>query len=601
MTSKRKKKKPTGLSRTLPTQRKKKEIAALLNDYHHLLSYQEQEELVTQVCETRQLELMRAFPDVLDVHLGYGVARNAVSGEQEIRDVPCVTFLVAQKWKKKAKGKRNRRLPRYLLAHWRLPEGWRTVAVPTDVDDGAELKNLSSQEFADQILIDQDSAALKGVATCALRRDTSSKTYFLSCKHVLNLASEIYPDNRWRASVSAAGDLSDIGRTTSIAGDLKNDRLFSFDAQLAEAENTENLIKALGGMEIERVARRPSDIRSSYFIRGPNGPVRARKQGYLTRRPLNYNDGKLHTVVHQQILESLCAPNSLRRGYSGAPITSKQDGGVLLGMHFAGTDRRSFSIPAWHLFNPANYRRVSKHERWEVANSSDLKSDAGNESELPYTSSSLDIAKLLSNHQVFNSVFWRLSENGIRIQDALPEITLGAPSTVENVWQSFGDSILRWCNHYEVPIELCIATICTETRGNASAIRKEPGYISDDETPKRISVGVMQTLISTAQGELPELVVDRQWLLRPDNSIRAGVSYIARQRRVTAFDPPKVACAYNAGGIYENDSDSNRWKMRQYPRNSSEHADRFVKWFNDIFRSGNISLDQEANSFRAQL
>lgn len=34
---------------------------------------------------------------------------------------------------------------------------------------------------------------------------------------------------------------------------------------------------------------------------------------------------------------------------------------------------------------------------------------------------------------------------------------------------------------------------------------------------------------------------------------------------------------------YRNQSDSNRWKMRQCPINSSEHADRFVKWFNDCF------------------
>jgi hypothetical protein len=46
-----------------------------------------------------------------------------------------------------------------------------------------------------------------------------------------------------------------------------------------------------------------------------------------------------------------------------------------------------------------------------------------------------------------------------------------------------------------------------------------------------------------------------------------------------------VACAYNAGGIYYNNRPANRWKMRQYPINSSEHehADRFVKWFNESF------------------
>ena len=66
-------------------------------------------------------------------------------------------------------------------------------------------------------------------------------------------------------------------------------------------------------------------------------------------------------------------------------------------------------------------------------------------------------------------------------------------------------------------------------------------------------------------------------------------AYIAGQWKVTHFDPPKVACAYNAGGIYHNDAAQNRWKMRQYPIGTAEHANRFVKWFNDCFEV----LDQD--------
>ncbi|MFZ1642961.1 MAG: transglycosylase SLT domain-containing protein [Candidatus Contendobacter sp.] len=91
----------------------------------------------------------------------------------------------------------------------------------------------------------------------------------------------------------------------------------------------------------------------------------------------------------------------------------------------------------------------------------------------------------------------------------------------------------------------------------------------------------MQTLISTARATLKDKNIDRAWLLVPANSIQAGASYIAEQSLKTMLDPPKVACAYNAGSLLENRGRDNRWKMKQFPIGTSEHCNRFVKWFND--------------------
>lgn len=138
------------------------------------------------------------------------------------------------------------------------------------------------------------------------------------------------------------------------------------------------------------------------------------------------------------------------------------------------------------------------------------------------------------------------------------------------MWNDFRPAIEEWAQKFGVPVELIIATISTETRGDPAAVRKEPGYISDEHTPNKVSPGLMQTLISTARDVLGDDSIDRKWLL-------------AQQWKVTHIDPPKVACAYNAGSIYYNGSEENRWKMRQYPVNTPEHADRFVKWFNECF------------------
>ncbi len=214
-------------------------------------------------------------------------------------------------------------------------------------------------------------------------------------------------------------------------------------------------------------------------------------------------------------------------------------------------------------------------------------------------SDSLEIpAALFEFHPAFeDGVSWRLTRGGVEVEGSGVERTRGEPETVRRVWRDFGDSIKRWAGHYRVPAELIVATICTETHGNADRVREESGYISDAATPHRVSPGLMQTLISTARETLRlEMVpedITRAWLLDAGNSIRAGAAYIARQKSATDFDPPKVACAYNAGGVYWEGSPENRWRMRQYPIGTSEHADRFVQWINDFFSvtaSGEISL-----------
>ena len=76
----------------------------------------------------------------------------------------------------------------------------------------------------------------------------------------------------------------------------------------------------------------------------------------------------------------------------------------------------------------------------------------------------------------------------------------------------------------------------------------------------------------------------RTYLLRPAGSIEAGTAYIARQEAKTGFDPPLVAAAYNAGGVYEEAREPNRWRLRCYPLGTGHHVDRWVKWFNDAVR-----------------
>jgi len=188
-----------------------------------------------------------------------------------------------------------------------------------------------------------------------------------------------------------------------------------------------------------------------------------------------------------------------------------------------------------------------------------------------------------------NNVKWKLSFDGLEVEGSGIERSRGNPDTVTRVWEDYSQYVNEYAEKYKVPAELIIATICTESGGDEDAIRRESEYTSDEETPTRISPGIMQTLISTARGSLeargaPEASeISRNWLLIARNSINAGTSYIADQKSQTKFDPVLVAAAYNAGGIYRQNGQSNRFKLRQFPIGTSEHCDRWIKWFNDFW------------------
>ena len=184
-------------------------------------------------------------------------------------------------------------------------------------------------------------------------------------------------------------------------------------------------------------------------------------------------------------------------------------------------------------------------------------------------------------HNHHGGVRWKLTEDGVFVEGSGVERTAGPPETVRKAWEAYWQAINQWVGWYDVYCELILATMCTESSANPAARRNEPGYTSDHDSPDKVSLGLMQTLITTARTALGDPTIDGAWLLVPENSIRAGTAYIAQQRSTTQLDPPRVACAYNAGGVYDNDGANNRWKMRQYPLGTGEHCDRFVKWFND--------------------
>lgn len=200
-----------------------------------------------------------------------------------------------------------------------------------------------------------------------------------------------------------------------------------------------------------------------------------------------------------------------------------------------------------------------------------------------------DLTALGQFHNQFaGSVTWALRLKGIGIDRDAPVGTPGQPATVRRVWGWFAPLIRASATKYDVPVELIVMAICSESASGQTELlkviharREEPGYTSDDATPSRVSVGCMQTLLSTAREALKNPGLTTADLLDPAVSIEAGTAYMASQLLHTKYDPPLVAAAYNAGGVYIDVSRPNRWKLRCYPLGTGEYVDNAVKWFND--------------------
>jgi hypothetical protein len=177
--------------------------------------------------------------------------------------------------------------------------------------------------------------------------------------------------------------------------------------------------------------------------------------------------------------------------------------------------------------------------------------------------------------QIPEGCTWSLTKSGISVDGAPAERTAGDPTTVGGIWNRYGDLCAAAARKYGVPVELIVATIATESRGDPNARRQE----QHDE-----SIGLMQTLVGTAREATGRASLRAEDLFDPATSIDAGTAYIAKQRGTTRFDPPLVAAAYNAGSLRRDDAPKNRWRLVCFPVGTGQHVDRFVSWFGDCVR-----------------
>lgn len=199
----------------------------------------------------------------------------------------------------------------------------------------------------------------------------------------------------------------------------------------------------------------------------------------------------------------------------------------------------------------------------------------------------LELGRLTQWQSFRDSVPWRLTANGIVTGRGPVQVSPRERYRLESVpaaWRKYGNLIRAASRRYRVPAELFLAIIVNESALKPRAFQTYRGYISDKETPDRVSVGLGAILISTARYLLRDPSIDRAWLENPANNIRTIGKYLDWQYRLTGFDPPKVAAAYNAGGLHPENGRKNRWKMRNHPLGHSVYIDLFVAVLDEAIR-----------------
>jgi hypothetical protein len=166
--------------------------------------------------------------------------------------------------------------------------------------------------------------------------------------------------------------------------------------------------------------------------------------------------------------------------------------------------------------------------------------------------------------------------------------TKGEPASMRKMYEEHGKYIREAAEHFDMP-EAWIAGMCGieavpggGMRWNTRSCREEPGFISDSETPHRVSPGPMQTLISTAEAMRVKYfpawaeIQEREQLFDQRRSFMLGAAYMQHQRERYGDHPVMLCGGYNAGRAKR--SDESEFGVKTY---SPTRVIKFLAWIND--------------------
>ena len=196
--------------------------------------------------------------------------------------------------------------------------------------------------------------------------------------------------------------------------------------------------------------------------------------------------------------------------------------------------------------------------------------------------------------QVNGGQRWRVDDRlRIDVEGAGVVRSSGEPITVKTLLDDYGDDLRAAARRFDVPVAWLIGIVCIEsvklkTRAKPGA-RSKPSYHRDAQSIRwetytrarpdgEYSVGLMQTLQSTAiaiakRNDLPTPTI--AMMMIPRHSLMLGAAYFKECLDRYKGDPIKAQAAYNAGGVYPDDTP---WGFKTH---APDRALRYAQWVND--------------------
>ena len=165
--------------------------------------------------------------------------------------------------------------------------------------------------------------------------------------------------------------------------------------------------------------------------------------------------------------------------------------------------------------------------------------------------------------------------------------TGGQPMTMRRLHLDYGELIEEASERFGISQACIAAVIILESVPEKGSFARKPDSYRWEERIGEPSVGLMQTLVSTAKA------MDRYYKLGlnptahtlkdPRVSILLGTAYLARQaERYDTQDGVLLQAAFNAGGVYYSTKDAydtpNEWRLRTH---KADRTERFIRWHND--------------------
>ena len=171
---------------------------------------------------------------------------------------------------------------------------------------------------------------------------------------------------------------------------------------------------------------------------------------------------------------------------------------------------------------------------------------------------------------------WALTPSGIEVDGQAPPLQPAAIARVDGLWSRYA---ARLPVASRVPAELVLALLDLFA-DRAGAVTVLPGgdTLAPERTPDRVAVGPLQVTLEAARTALGRPGLTLAELADPDLALQAGVQAIALRSGETRYDPPLVAAAHLAGGLFADTSAGNRWRLAQ--GGPVVLIDRFVTAFN---------------------